>query len=298
MHTSQPCRVDFHDVPLITPFFDEATNTFSYVVQDPTSKSCAVIDSVMEIDYPSCHLSLEGADRIIAFIREHQLKLEWIIETHVHADHLSAAPHIKQELGGKIAIGEHITAVQETFGKIFNEGRKFCRDGSQFDQLFADGDEYFIGNLRCYALHTPGHTPACMTHIMGDAAFVGDTLFMPDGGSARADFPGGDARILFQSIQRILSLPKKLRLFMCHDYMPNGREVAFVTTVAEQRELNIHVHQGVSEDEFVVMREKRDASLGMPRLILPSLQINMRAGHLPSPEYNGTVYLKLPINMM
>ena len=216
----------------------------------------------------------------------------------MHADHLSAAPYIQEKLGGRVGIGSQITVVQDTFGKIFNAGTEFARDGSQFDQLFEDGDEYTVGNMVCHAIHTPGHTPACMTHIMGDAAFVGDTLFMPDGGTARADFPGGDARILYKSIQRVLSLPDETRLFMCHDYMPNGREVEYETTVAAEKEANIHVHVGTSEDQFVAMREARDATLGMPRLILPSLQVNMRAGHLPGAEDNGTVYLKLPLNVL
>ena len=291
-------RVDFDHKPEVVPFFDEPTNTFSYVVKDPTSKSCAVVDSVMEIDYADGRLSLDGADKIIDYIRSHDLKLEWIIETHVHADHLSAAPYIQEKLGGRVGIGSQITVVQDTFGKIFNAGTEFARDGSQFDQLFEDGDEYTVGNMVCHAIHTPGHTPACMTHIMGDAAFVGDTLFMPDGGTARADFPGGDARILYKSIQRVLSLPDETRLFMCHDYMPNGREVEYETTVAAEKEANIHVHVGTSEDQFVAMREARDATLGMPRLILPSLQVNMRAGHLPGAEDNGTVYLKLPLNVL
>ena len=291
-------KIDMNTSPEVIAFFDEPTNTFTYVVKDPASKACAVIDSVMEIDYAAGRLSLNGADKIINYIRSQKLELQWIIETHVHADHLSAAPYIQEQLGGRIGIGAEITTVQNTFGKIFNEGTEFCRDGSQFDHLFKDGDEYMVGEMRCYALHTPGHTPACMTHIMGDAGFVGDTLFMPDGGSARADFPGGDAKILYRSIQRILSLPDELRLFMCHDYMPNGRDVEYHTTVKQQRESNIHVHQGVSESDFVAMREKRDATLGMPRLILPSLQVNMRAGHLPKADTNDVVYLKLPLNLL
>ena len=293
-----PFSVDLTQVPEVVPFFDEPTNTFSYVVKDPSSSACAVVDSVMEIDYASGRLTLEGADRIIDYIRQHNLNLEWIIETHVHADHLSAAPYIQEQLGGRIGIGADIITVQQTFGKIFNEGTEFARDGSQFDTLFADGDQYQIGNLICHALHTPGHTPACMSHVMGDACFVGDTLFMPDGGTARADFPGGDARVLYSSIRRLLSLPDALRLFMCHDYMPGGRAVEFETTVATQKAANIHVHDGISEDQFVQMREARDATLGMPRLILPSLQINMRAGHLPPSENNGTVYLKVPLNLL
>lgn len=296
--TTLPFKTDMHINPEVLAFFDEPTNTFTYVVKDPASKACAVIDSVMEIDYAAGRLSLNGADKIINYIRSQNLELQWIIETHVHADHLSAAPYIQEQLGGKIGIGAEITTVQHTFGKIFNEGTEFCRDGSQFDHLFKDGDEYMVGEMRCYALHTPGHTPACMTHIMGDAGFVGDTLFMPDGGSARADFPGGDAKILYRSIQRILSLPDELRLFMCHDYMPNGRDVEYQTTVKQQRENNVHVHQGVSESDFVAMREKRDATLGMPRLILPSLQVNMRAGHLPKADTNDVVYLKLPLNLL
>lgn len=293
-----PFTVDLSQVPEVVPFFDEPTNTFSYVVKDPSSAACAVVDSVMEIDYASGRLTLEGADRIIAYIRQHKLALEWIIETHVHADHLSAAPYIQEQLGGKIGIGANIVTVQETFGKIFNEGTEFARDGSQFDALFADGDQYQVGNLTCHALHTPGHTPACMSHVMGDACFVGDTLFMPDGGTARADFPGGNARVLYNSIRRLLSLPDALRLFMCHDYMPGGRTVAYETSVAEQRAANIHVHDGISEEQFVQMREARDATLDMPRLILPSLQINMRAGRLPPSEDNGTVYLKVPLNLL
>ncbi len=290
--------IDFDHKPEVIAFFDEPTNTFSYVVKDPSSNACAVVDSVMEIDYAAGRLSLVGADKIIQHIRDNKLSLEWIIETHVHADHLSAAPYIQEALGGQIGIGANITVVQETFGKIFNAGTEFARDGSQFDKLFNDGDEYHVGNMLCRAIHTPGHTPACMTHVMGDAAFVGDTLFMPDGGTARADFPGGDARVLYQSIQRVLSLPDETRLFMCHDYMPGGREVEYETTVGAEKQSNIHVHTGTSEAQFVAMREARDATLDMPRLILPSLQVNMRAGHLPGAEDNGTVYLKLPLNVL
>lgn len=290
--------IDFDHKPEVIAFFDEPTNTFSYVVKDPSSNACAVVDSVMEIDYAAGRLSLVGADKIIQHIRDNKLSLEWIIETHVHADHLSAAPYIQEALGGQIGIGANITVVQETFGKIFNAGTEFARDGSQFDKLFNDGDEYHVGNMLCRAIHTPGHTPACMTHVMGDAAFVGDTLFMPDGGTARADFPGGDARVLYQSIQRVLSLPDETRLFMCHDYMPGGREVEYETTVGAEKQSNIHVHTGTSEAQFVAMREARDATLDMPRLILPSLQVNMRAGHLPGADDNGTVYLKLPLNVL
>ncbi|MDO5527981.1 MAG: MBL fold metallo-hydrolase [Paracoccus sp. (in: a-proteobacteria)] len=284
--------------PLIEAFFDDDSNTFSYVVADPGSDACAVVDSVMDIDYAAGTLSHESADRIIAFIREKGLRLEWLIETHVHADHLSAAPYIQEKLGGKIGIGAEITEVQRTFGKVFNEGTEFARDGSQFDRLFEDGDRYSIGNLEALALHTPGHTPACMTHIIGDAAFIGDTLFMPDAGSARADFPGGDAGVLYDSIQRVLSLPPETRLFMCHDYPPEGRGVLYESTVAQQKAHNIHVGGGKTREDFIAFRESRDAGLDMPRLIVPSLQVNMRAGHLPEPEENGTAYFKVPINRL
>ncbi|QMV02990.1 MBL fold metallo-hydrolase [Devosia sp. D6-9] len=294
--SSVPFTPDLSIKPEVTAFFDAPTNTISYVVKDPSSDACAVIDSVMDIDYAAGRITYDGADRIIAYIREHNLKLEWLIETHVHADHLSGAPYIQGKLGGKLGIGENITIVQDTFGKIFNEGTEFQRDGSQFDRLFKDGDSYRIGNLTAYAMHTPGHTPACMTHVMGDAAFVGDTLFMPDGGSARADFPGGDARTLYRSIQRVLSLPGEMRLFMCHDYGPNGREIQWETTVADEREHNIHVGKDTTEDAFVAMREARDATLAMPRLIIPSLQVNMRAGRLPPKDDHGNVFLKVPVN--
>lgn len=292
---SQP-GIDLATQPEVTTFFDEPTNTLSYVVRDPGSKSCAVVDSVLNLDYPSGSISTAGADQIIAFIREQQLELEWILETHVHADHLSAAPYIRQALGGKIAIGSHISVVQETFGTIFNAGRGFARDGSQFDVLLRDGDSIKVGGMRGCALHTPGHTPACMTYVLGDAAFVGDTLFMPDGGTARADFPGGDAHILYRSIHRILSLPGELRIFVCHDYLPNGRELEYETTVAAELRDNIHVHRGISETAFVEMRTTRDATLGMPTLILPSLQVNMRAGYFPPAANSGQVFLQLPIN--
>ncbi len=284
--------------PKVTAFFDEPTNTITYVVKDPASAACAVIDCVMDIDYPAGRITHESADAVIAYIREHGLRLEWLIETHVHADHLSAAPYIRSKLGGKIGIGEQITTVQNVFGDVFGEGAEFRRDGSQFDRLFKDGDSYAIGGMAALALHTPGHTPACMTHVIGDAAFVGDTLFMPDGGSARADFPGGDARILFRSIHRVLELPPETRLFMCHDYGPNGREFRWETTVAEERAHNIHVRDGVTESDFVAMREARDKTLGMPRLILPSLQVNMRAGELPPADASGKRFLKLPINAL
>lgn len=282
--------------PQVAPFFDKDTNTFSYVVKDPASNSCAIVDSVLDFDYPSGSISYTGADRIIDYVKENNLKVEWLIETHVHADHLSAAPYIQEKLGGKLGIGEHIVTVQETFGKVFNAGTEFERDGSQFDHLFKDGEIYKVGELECKVIHTPGHTPACMTHVMGDAAFVGDTLFMPDAGTARADFPGGDAGVLFDSVQKILALPDDTRIFMCHDYCPNGRQLEYLTSVAEQRRNNIHVKEGTSKAAFVEMREARDKTLGMPRLILPSLQVNMRAGHFPEPESNGTVYLKVPVN--
>jgi glyoxylase-like metal-dependent hydrolase (beta-lactamase superfamily II) len=282
--------------PEVTGFFDPQTNTISYVLKDPDSNSCAVIDSVMDIDYAAGRITYESADKIIAFIQENGLKCEWLIETHAHADHLSGAPYIQQKVGGKLGIGENIKIVQEVFGKIFNEGTEFQRDGSQFDRLFTEGDSYTVGNLTVHVMHTPGHTPACMTHVAGDAAFVGDTLFMPDGGSARADFPGGDARVLFRSMKRVLSLPDDTRLFMCHDYGPNGREIRWETSVAEERAHNIHVRDGVSEDEFVNMREARDKQLAMPKLIIPSLQVNIRAGKLPPKDESGKVFLKVPVN--
>ena len=291
-------EADLSVQPKVFPFFDKQTNTFSYVVQDPQSDACAIIDAVMDIDYPSGTISYTGADEIIGHVKKLSLKLAWIIETHVHADHLSAAPYIQQKLGGKIGIGGEITTVQAVFGKIFNAGTEFQRDGSQFDQLFEDGDIYQIGNMTAHTIHTPGHTPACMTHVIGDAVFVGDTLFMPDGGTARADFPGGDARTLYRSIKRVLSLPPQMRLFMCHDYSPNDREIEYETTIANERNENIHVNDSTTEDQFVAMRETRDATLDMPRLILPSLQVNMRAGHLPPPADNGQVYLQLPINAL
>jgi glyoxylase-like metal-dependent hydrolase (beta-lactamase superfamily II) len=285
--------------PEVTAFFDEPTYTVSYVVTDPATKTCAVVDSVLDFDPASGRTNTESADEIIELIQKNDLKVDWILETHVHADHLSAAPYLQEKLGGKIAIGAEIRTVQDTFGKIFNEGTRFQRDGSQFDKLMVDGDTFRIGTIEAHALHTPGHTPACMTYVVGDAAFVGDTMFMPDYGTARADFPGGDARTLYRSIKKVLSLPPETRLFMCHDYKAPGRdEYKWETTVAEERAHNVHVHDGVSEDEFVAMREARDATLGMPRLILPSIQINMRAGQMPEPEENGTSYLKLPLNTL
>ncbi len=284
--------------PEVTPFFDAETNTISYVIRDPGSNACAVIDSVLDFDYAAGRISHHSADAIIAFVRAQGLCLEWLIETHVHADHLSAAPYIQNALGGKIGIGDQITIVQKTFGTVFNEGTAFQRDGSQFDRLFADGDTYAIGGMTAFAIHTPGHTPACMTHVFGDAAFVGDTLFMPDGGTARADFPGGNARQLYRSIKRVLALPPQTRLFMCHDYAPNGRDIRWETTVADEHANNVHVREGITEDEFVAMRIARDATLGMPKLILPAIQINMRGGRLPEPDAQHRHFLKVPINAL
>lgn len=283
--------------PRVRSFFDEPTNTFSYVVQDPDSQACAILDSVLDFDYAAGRTDVRSADAIMAYVQENDLTVEWILETHVHADHLSAAPYLHERLGGQTGIGAHIVEVQEIFGKVFNAGTDFARDGSQFDRLFREGDTFRIGHLEGRVLHTPGHTPACLTYVIGDAAFVGDTLFMPDYGTARCDFPGGDARTLYQSIQKVLSLPADTRLFLCHDYKAPGRE-AYVcqTTVAEQRAQNVHVHDGVSEEAFVRMRTDRDATLGMPRLILPSVQVNMRAGEMPPAEDNGQVYLKVPLN--
>ena len=288
--------IDTSVKPEVTGFFDPVTNTISYVVKDPASDACAIVDSVMDIDYAAGRISYAHADEMIDFVRRHRLRVEWLVETHVHADHLSAAPYIQQKLGGKLGIGAKITVVQETFGKIFNEGTEFQRDGSQFDRLFEDGDTYSIGTMKAFAIHTPGHTPACMTHVIGDAAFVGDTLFMPDGGSARADFPGGDAGTLYDSIQKVLALPDEIRLFMCHDYAPNGRDIQWETTVGEEKAHNIHVGKGTTREEFVAMREARDATLDMPKLIIPSLQVNMRAGELPPPDDSGKRFLKVPVN--
>jgi glyoxylase-like metal-dependent hydrolase (beta-lactamase superfamily II) len=285
--------------PDVKGFFDTATNTITYVVKDPASNACAVVDSVMDIDYAAGRITYDHADEVIAYIKGNDLTLEWLIESHVHADHLSAAPYIQRELGGKIGIGRNITVVQDTFGKVFNEGTEFQRDGSQFDKLFDDGDIYSIGQMQCVALHTPGHTPACMTHLMGDVAFVGDTLFMPDFGTARCDFPGGSSEALYASIQKILTLPEDMRIFVGHDYLPPGRD-AFVweTTVAEQRMVNIHVGEGKSKDDFIRMRDERDTTLAMPRLIIPSLQVNMRAGELPPAEEDGKRFLKVPVNAL
>ena len=283
--------------PEVFSFFDEPTNTASYVLKDPASNAAAIIDSVLDFDAAAGRTSTKAADQLIAFVKERGFDVQWLLETHVHADHLSGAPYLKDKLGGKIAIGANIVVVQDVFGKVFNAGTEFERDGSQFDALFKDGDRIRIGEMTGYAIHTPGHTPACMTYVFGDAAFIGDTLFMPDYGTARADFPGGSARDLYRSIRKVLALPPETRLFLCHDYKAPGRdEFAWETTVAEQRKSNVHVRDGVMEDEFVAMREARDKTLGMPKLIIPSIQVNMRAGDLPEPEDNGVRYLKVPLN--
>ena len=288
--------------PQIEAFFDEATSTLSYLVMDPVSRDCALIDSVLDYDPKAGRTSTVAADRLIARARVLGARVTWLLETHVHADHLSAAPYLKAQLGGRLAIGRHITTVQRTFGALFNAGPGFGHDGRQFDHLFEDGERFRIGGLEARVMHTPGHTPACLTYVIGQGAstvaFVGDTLFMPDYGTARCDFPGGDAATLFRSIARVLSLPPDTRLFMCHDYQPGGRELAFETSVAEQRARNIHVHEGVTEAQFVAMREARDRTLGMPVLMLPSVQVNMRAGELPPPENNGTRYIKIPLNVL
>lgn len=289
--------VNMSVTPDVSAHFDEATNTISYIVKDPTSDACAIVDSVMDIDYAAGRITYDHADALIAEIQERGLKLEWIIETHVHADHLSAAPYIQDKLGGKIGVGSQIMVVQDTFGKVFNEGTEFQRDGSQFDKLFEDGDTYKIGNMDAFAIYTPGHTPACMVHVVGNAAFVGDTLFMPDGGSARADFPGGDAATLYDSIQKVLSLPDDMRLFMCHDYGPNGRDIQWETTVGEEKAHNIHVGGDKTKDDFVKFRTERDATLDMPKLIIPSLQVNMRAGAVPR-DKDGRPMLKVPVNAL
>jgi glyoxylase-like metal-dependent hydrolase (beta-lactamase superfamily II) len=283
--------------PQVQAFFDEYTFTYSYLVKDPQSNSCALVDSVLNFDPASGKTSTSSADELITAVRDQGLTVEWILETHVHADHLSAAPYLQKELGGKLGIGVEIKTVQEVFGQVFNEGTEFARDGSQFDHLFQDGETFHVGNLQAQVLHTPGHTPACLTYVIGDAGFVGDTIFMPDFGTARCDFPGGDARKLYQSIQKIFALPDATRLFMCHDYKAPGREeFRYETSVGEEKANNVHVGAGKSEDEFVKMRSERDATLGMPRLILPSVQVNMRAGQFPPAEGNGVSYLKLPLN--
>ncbi len=283
-------------------YFDPATWTISYIALDTGTMQCALIDCVLDFDAKSGRISHGSADKLVSRVRELDAKVSWILETHVHADHLSAASYLRSVVGGRIGIGERITTVQEVFGKLFNVGQDFRRDGSQFDHLFADGETFMIGDLRAQTMHTPGHTPACLTYLVHEpdqtSAFVGDTLFMPDYGTARCDFPGGDARTLFRSINRVLSLPPDTRLYLCHDYQPGGRDVQFITTVAEQRAKNVHVRNGISEEEFVAMRRTRDATLGMPTLILPSVQVNMRAGELPEPESNGTRYIKIPLDVL
>lgn len=283
--------------PEVKAFFHASTNTFSYVAWDPATQQAAVLDSVLDYDAASGRSGRESADAIIDFVQAQGLTVEWVIDTHVHADHLSAAPHVQSTLGGKLGIGEHIRVVQDSFGTLFNAGSEFRRDGSQFDHLFSDGERYMLGSIEAMAIHTPGHTPACMTHLIGDAAFVGDTLFMPDYGTARCDFPGGDAATLFRSIHKIFALPDSTRIFLCHDYKAPGRdEFAYETTVDAERRGNIHVHDGVSEADFVAMRTTRDATLSMPQLILPAVQVNMRAGQLPPAEDNGVRYLKIPLD--
>ncbi len=281
----------------IQSFFDADTFTATHVVSCPVTGTAAIIDSVLDYDPKSGRTSHVGVDKVVAYVRERGLAVQWHLETHAHADHFSGAPHLKAQLGGHIAIGQHIREVQGVFKKIFN-AKDLATDGSQFDHLFEDDERFRIGELQARVLHTPGHTPACVTYLIGDDAFVGDTLFMPDYGSARCDFPGGDARVLYHSIQKVLALPPDTRLHLCHDYQPGGRDAKWETTVAEQRAANIHVHSGVSEQEFVAMRTARDKTLDMPTLLLPSVQVNVRAGHLPPPEDNGTRYLKIPLNLL
>ncbi|KQM37872.1 MBL fold metallo-hydrolase [Sphingomonas sp. Leaf10] len=286
-------------LPVVQSFFDEPTNTATYVVWDAATKKAAIVDSVLDFDAAAGRTKTASADAVIAYVRDQGLTVDWLLETHAHADHLSAAPYLQQALGGQLAIGREIIRVQNVFGKIFNAGTDFERDGSEFDRLFEDGDRFAIGNIDAIALHVPGHTPADMAYAIGDAVFTGDTLFMPDYGTARADFPGGDARQLFRSIRRLMQLPDETRLFLCHDYKAVGRdEYVWETTVGAQRAGNVHVHEGVSEDDFVAMRTSRDATLSMPKLILPSIQVNMRGGHLPEPEANGTRYLKIPLDAL
>jgi glyoxylase-like metal-dependent hydrolase (beta-lactamase superfamily II) len=286
-------------VPAVQSFFDEPTNTVSYVVHDPATLEAVVIDSVLDYDAAAGRTSFASADAIIAYVKAQGLTVTWLLETHAHADHLSAAPYLKDHLGGQLAIGREIIHVQNVFGKIFNEGTEFARDGSEFDRLFEDGDRFKIGGIEAMALHVPGHTPADLAYIIGDAVFTGDTLFMPDYGTARADFPGGDSRQLYRSIRRLMALPEHTRLFHCHDYKAVGRDTfAWETTVGAQRAGNVHVHEGVGEEEFVAMRNARDATLSMPKLILPAIQVNMRGGHLPEPESNGTRYLKIPLDVL
>ena len=283
----------------IESFFDPATSTYSYVVSDAETRQCALIDSVLDYDAASGRTSLDSAQRLVDYVRDNNLIVQWLLETHVHADHLSAAHWLRDQLGGSLAIGAQITVVQDVFGKLFNAGPDFAHDGRQFDHLFADGESFQVGNISARAIHTPGHTPACMAYVIGDAVFVGDTLFMPDYGTARCDFPGGDARTLYRSIHKLYALPDETRVFLCHDYLAPGREEHVnQTSIGEQRRSNVHVHEGIGEDEFVAMRTGRDATLEMPTLILPSVQVNMRAGELPPAEDNGVRYLKIPLNAL
>ena len=285
--------------PQVRAFFDEATFTASYVVSDPDTKRAAIIDSVWDFEQASGRISFESAHEIVDYVIAEELTVDWILETHAHADHLSAAPYLQERLGGKLAIGDEIVTVQGVFGKIFNEGTEFARDGSQFDRLLSDGDTLEIGDIPLIALFVPGHTPADMAYVIGDAVFTGDTMFMPDYGSARADFPGGDARRLYHSVRRLMQLPNDTRVFLCHDYKaPNREQFVWETTILAERAGNVHLHDGVSEDEFVAMRTQRDATLAMPKLIVPSIQVNMRAGRLPQAESNGVSYLKLPLNTL
>ena len=283
--------------PKVIPFFDETTNTISYVVADPDTNTCAIIDSLLDYDASSGRTGTKSVDRLIKYVEQSKLTVDWIIDTHVHADHLTAAPYVRDVLGGRTAIGENIVRVQKIYGEIFNEGQTFHTDGSQFDHLFKDGETYTVGNINARAIYTPGHTPACMSHLIGDSLFVGDTLFMPDSGTARCDFPGGDAQLLYRSIHKLFDLPNETRAFMCHDYKAAGRdEFAWESTISEQKEKNIHVNRSINEREFIEMRTVRDAKLSMPKLLLPSVQVNMRAGNFPEPEANGKQYLKVPIN--
>ena len=291
-------HIDLNNVvkPDVAHFYDPLTWTLTYVVSDPGTGHCAIIDPVLDLDYPSGTLNTASADRVVAYVKGLNLVVDYIIETHVHADHLTSAPYLQEQLGGQIVIGSQITTIQESFAAIYNESADFPVNGSQFDLMFSNNDMFKIGDLRCHAFHVPGHTPACMAYLIGDALFVGDTLFMPDGGSARCDFPGGDAGTLFQSIRRLMTLPGGTRVFVCHDYQPDDRELAFESTMREQQRSNIHVNDSITQAEFVAMREARDATLGMPTLILPSLQVNMRAGHLPPSDGNSRLFLSVPLN--
>lgn len=286
-------------VPVVQTFFDEPTFTATHVVHDSATKRAAIVDSVLDFDQPSGRTTTVSAEAVAAYVKAEGLVVDWILETHAHADHLSAAPFLKAQLGGKIVIGTAITTVQQTFARVFNEPASFAQDGSQFDRLMGDGEQFMLGEIPVTVLHVPGHTPACLAYLVGDGVFVGDTLFMPDYGTARCDFPGGDARTLYRSIRRLMGLPSETRVFLCHDYLgPDRQDYVWETTIAAERKSNIQVHQGVGEDQFVTMREARDATLAMPRLILPSVQVNIRAGHLPEPEANGVSYLKLPLNLL